>query len=1136
MAMTSRKKVFLVLGMTCLFVMFSIPGAGIYLYYHPEQIKPIIERSLSAYSGSACSIESLSYTFQPTSIEAKNILFKPLKQQENFSMQIRFVKADMAVKGPFGQRSLLLENIQIKGIDLDLFSGPFTLPTITRPEKGKSSFLSHLFRRFFSAFVFKNIRFQSGEIIDGRISSINGAETIRADSLRARAGAGKPLFLSFALEINRPSQKIQFSAPDVTIRTDAVFNLLEHQLNATLESRSMTLQSPDVGIRRMEVFSRFSYAWPDKKLFVENLQVSGDTIDLIADSAKMGLFPVSVSGAKTINLETGPATYDMDKGEIESARLTIKIGDLRFREKADPLLSPLDLRFDAKARFNLHSNMVNLEQFHLEFSDIINMEGDFLAMSGPKDSIRLKVAKSSILSEKGFYFLPAEVKQALKPLTIEGPISVQGDLLGRKEADKWIWECDFISRLKKNPFAFFHKEAQFKGLASAVIKARGRFPDVIISAEIQGDNNVLSTQALSLEPFKMDLFFSMQYPLVDIKDVAVHIPQAKIDLTSRNILMKDIRINIPEGRVNVEKKSIEISESGFDAFGLKNLLIEGCLKENKITLSVQGRETDFFRLADSNRLLPSGWDVKARDSIQIKVVEKERGIWGLQSTLSLEKLVFQSKDGSKMGDNISLDIDIDSVLNLNNSELTLAASLKAREGEALFDRYYLNLKTNPLITSGNGYYHIQKRYLQLSRLSFALTDILPLEIQGRFNQDPSTGHTDITVSMPPVSIKPIFEHFLKEPWKTEKPFLETLETAGTVSAKLRINGLDNSWQAAGRFGWQQGSLISKEKNIFLKGIYLDLPVWYRTAVSKVPVEPLKGRLAVQSVTVPLLLEQSLNRVLSVSPNRISVKSSTEIRTPGGELHIGPVDVEELFGPELTIHTSLSFDGITLQPFLSEVWPHPLAGSLSGKLDPVRYKGHAVTSHGEVAVNVFGGRVVFSRLGASGIFTPASVFKLDAQGENLLLSEMTTGTSFGKIEGILEGYIRDFEIAYGQPQKFNLLLETIKKKGMTQRISVKAIDNIAQIGGGQSPFMGLAGSFAALFKKFPYEKIGIRAGLENDLFTINGTIKEGGTEYLIKRGSFSGVNVVNRNPDNRAGFKDMVKRIKRISQKGGPIVK
>jgi hypothetical protein len=151
--------------------------------------------------------------------------------------------------------------------------------------------------------------------------------------------------------------------------------------------------------------------------------------------------------------------------------------------------------------------------------------------------------------------------------------------------------------------------------------------------------------------------------------------------------------------------------------------------------------------------------------------------------------------------------------------------------------------------------------------------------------------------------------------------------------------------------------------------------------------------------------------------------------------------------------------------------------------------------------------------------------------------MTSGTAFGKIEGILQGHIKGLEIAYGEPQAFDLLLETEKRKGVTQKISVKAVDNITQIGGGQSPFMGLAGAFAAFLEEFPYKKIGIRASLQNDVFRINGTIKEGGTEYLVKRGSVYGVNVVNQNPDHRVSFKDMVKRIKRVTaEKSSPVVK
>jgi hypothetical protein len=252
--------------------------------------------------------------------------------------------------------------------------------------------------------------------------------------------------------------------------------------------------------------------------------------------------------------------------------------------------------------------------------------------------------------------------------------------------------------------------------------------------------------------------------------------------------------------------------------------------------------------------------------------------------------------------------------------------------------------------------------------------------------------------------------------------------------------------------------------------------------------------------------------------------------------MGSVQIEKLFSPDLAIHTRLEFDDIKLQPLLSKIWTRPIKGALTGRLNPIRYENHNITTQGELKVDVFQGNIILSDLGASGIFTSAPVYKLNVKWKDLLLSEMTTDTAFGTIEGVLEGQVRDVEIAYGQPQRFNLLLETVKTKGVSQKISVKAVENIAQIGGGQSPFIGLAGAFASIFKKFPYEKIGIRASLENDVFTVNGIIREGGTEYLVKRGSFSGVNIVNQNPDNRVSFKDMVKRIKRISAKGGPVVK
>ena len=89
-------------------------------------------------------------------------------------------------------------------------------------------------------------------------------------------------------------------------------------------------------------------------------------------------------------------------------------------------------------------------------------------------------------------------------------------------------------------------------------------------------------------------------------------------------------------------------------------------------------------------------------------------------------------------------------------------------------------------------------------------------------------------------VKPIFHHLLQEPYKTEIPFLATLETGGTVSAQFTIKEYENARQITGQIGWREGNLTLKDKGISLKGILLDLPVWYKTGLTEAPIESLKA--------------------------------------------------------------------------------------------------------------------------------------------------------------------------------------------------------------------------------------------------------------------------------------------------------
>jgi hypothetical protein len=299
---------------------------------------------------------------------------------------------------------------------------------------------------------------------------------------------------------------------------------------------------------------------------------------------------------------------------------------------------------------------------------------------------------------------------------------------------------------------------------------------------------------------------------------------------------------------------------------------------------------------------------------------------------------------------------------------------------------------------------------------------------------------------------------------------------------------------------------------------------------------------VEKMQLPYLGEQTLALNFDVSPNRLVLRQPPALRLFSGRIDLGPVALTNLFHEHAVLETHISATGIEIDSLLKGIWSQPTGGVLAGRLESVRLENNRLTSQGTMAIDIFDGSIdiidpgVFWP-GVSGPLTSIPVFFTNSRINDLGLEKMTAGTAFGKIQGILRGSATDVEIVNGQPQKFELRLETVPKKGVQQKINLRAVESIASLGGGGSPFVGLAGSFASFFREFPYWKIGIAASLENDVFRVNGTIKKDGKEYLVKKSGFSGVDVVNLNPNNRISFKDMVKRIKRISGAGGgPVIR
>jgi hypothetical protein len=1080
-AMTVRRKLLLSLVAGSVLLLALLAGVILYYYTHPANVKSLVERSLSRATNTQVSIAALSYSLEPIRIRATGIVLKPFAEGEGLQMRIPRLDADMALEGPFGHRTLVIESLTVEDVSASL-SGQVRLP----PAAPASSFFSRAAKRLLQVFLFKDIRVRAVEVTGGPLTARLPDQEVEVGELRATGADDRGIEISFAARLLSPSEQISVRAPRVVITLDQVQSLAEPQLSSVLTARGATFESPEL---------------------------TATPVDL-----------------------TGQLTYDHKQRELSFAGVELTARGHTLPRQAGGKPFPVNLRLTATGRFSLEDSRLEVPALHVSLEDVAEVKGAVHARLGPETRIELRVEEGSVFPSAMLAFLAQEEGQGRAPFNFEGPVGFSGEVSGLKEAGRWNFACDLQGRLSGNRFSYRTPGLRLDSMVSADFRAKGVLPFPEVSLSLEADRASFFGRGLELKTFSSQLSLHGRYPAFSLENLTARVPLAALTIGNRRVPVKDIRVRARGCRLDAEKRELSLPEIRFDSSLIRNLAISGEVGKGRVNVALKGNDVNLAGLARGLGLLPADWQTAGRDSIQIGVNRDEGGAVSFKAGAEEKDFSFQSKDGRSVGEKVSMRAELQGGRKSGESALAAVASLKIDKGEILYDQFYVDLSKNGFFFSGKARYHAGKELLELSDARVELNQVLGLTAAGKLLLGPGVPTVRLSVDLPETHLEPAFHQFVTEPFKNTSPFLAGLSVAGTISTHIDITGTGNGLDVTGRAGWHEGSLSSSDDNLAFKGLDLDLPIWYRTEAGGAGSEPLKGTLSIQSMAVPLLPEQPLLLHLDAEPNGLSVNTPTVLSLPAGKVEVGPVSARNIFGDRVIVEASLSVKDVAVAPLLANLWPQPLKGTINGRLDPIVIRGGSLTSSGELEVRAFGGKILVSKVDLSGEEGPVPVVRLDVELDNLDLAMLTAGTSFGKIEGILGGHIRDLEIAGAQPQAFDLLLETVKKRGTPQEISVRAVDNIARIGGSQSPFIGFAKMFASLFKDFPYREIGVHATLENDIFRINGTIKEGGKEYLVRRGALWGVDVINQSPDNRISFKDMVKRIKRITESsGGPVI-
>ncbi len=524
-----------------------------------------------------------------------------------------------------------------------------------------------------------------------------------------------------------------------------------------------------------------------------------------------------------------------------------------------------------------------------------------------------------------------------------------------------------------------------------------------------------------------------------------------------------------------------------------------------------------------------GWQAEGTLQVSAELDRDRPGRWQVRASSS--ELGFSSPDGTVLVGQLAGELAVKGEL---NTEPMVEARLDLRAGQALLGTVLLDLAQSPL-------------ELNARAKVAALSTLRQVSFQGKlqgYGRLAGQGFVQLTdgalshagrLQVEDIDLAKVFATFVRDPLSVSHPRLASWQVRGRSALELEGRGSLDQADIQGKLV-VSGAGLATDQGTLVKTLDLELPLAYRLGVPG-PARPRQperqdwGRLRLAGLNLPGLELKHLELPLALTPNRLWVRGKLEAPLAGGTLQVSGLQVDEPLSPSFRARFAVQVEDLDLARLSPPSLP--LTGSLAGRLAPVILTAKRLQTQGELTGTLFGGSLTVSGLAVERPLSPGREIRTEATARGMDLEPLSQALQIGRITGRLDAEMRGLRLAYGQPVAFTLRVESQQVPGVTQEVSLKAVDSISVLGTGTGlGGMGM-GLFAQVFKEFPYQKIAFSCRLQNDVFRIRGLIHEDGVEYLVKRPFLMGINVINRNPDNRISFSDMLDRLKRVRRGSTP---
>lgn len=568
---------------------------------------------------------------------------------------------------------------------------------------------------------------------------------------------------------------------------------------------------------------------------------------------------------------------------------------------------------------------------------------------------------------------------------------------------------------------------------------------------------------------------------------------------------------------------------------------------------VQGEK---IALSQLSLKIPFQW---ARSTFQIKAgrVQGKDGIWGREGETRLkfggavlvadvvkEQLKplqmaadFQILEGrfsaageSKVGEHLNMKGRF--ACRDCNADASFKGEARIERLELLWNKFFGDFKDQQPSFEIDGSYRRGAEELRFNRFRVALGSIGHLDVEGwvrRFLVDPEFR---MEIRTDDLHHAGFYDFFIRDTFKGNYPILGQIGVAGKSGGAIRVEGSLGSFTVEGDLRCEQTEIQEKSGRWRIGAAALDLPLSLRfpQAAKENPGEsPRAGKLAIGGIKTLSTTIPKISIPLVLWNN--SLRFPEPIRVPlfGGSAVIEGLAWRDVVGAPADLSFSLRLNDLRLLELTEALGWYRFGGTLSGSVPDVHWAGDSLRSSGAITLDVFGGRVTVRGMEMERPFSPLRSVKMDARLEELNLEQASETFAFGRISGVLAGTIEGLVLSQGQPAEFKADIQSVEKPGISQWISVEALDKITILSSGNEAG-SIYGVLAEFFDFFRYSKLGFKAALKNDKLVLRGIESREGKDYLVVGTLLPPtVNIVSYTQE--IGFSELLERLERVQKNG-----